>query len=527
LTYLKNNKIFFLLLVYTLTFFPILLNDGIYWDGWVINNLDATQLIQIFKDNGNYWYGYLFAGMLEYGDIVIISRVVTFFSYFFTTVFFYLILKKYSHGLNSYSLFFALYFLTFPVNFARITIMNTPYAVCLLLFFMAYFIYIKDAQNIYKVILASILLFLSLFMSSLLFFIPVLIAHKFILYDYRLNIFSVKKFAIKNITLIAIPIIFVILKLSLFQPSGIYQNLDYNKITLSRIIELPIRLLESIYSSVLYPINLAFEYATSNVMIVVFIVIILNNLSLFPDSLFSTKNLSKVVKLKIIKPFLFVLFLGLFSYLLVGKTPSLSDWNSRHQILVPFGASILLFYFVIKVMLIVQNIKLRRFVAFIPVSMFIVFNINIYFSYIIDWYKQVSLIEHIKISHTVHDSSTFLVIDNTKKLNAMNRNKSFIDYTGFLKKEFKKQDQFVEEVENYSIDNIVEYLQYKNNGIYGINKWIPSRPEFVLVVDYGSYKVNNIVVIKMMLNHLINPEKNMKNIKNILKVKVERVEYGE
>ena len=47
-------------------------------------------------------------------------------------------------------------------------------------------------------------------------------------------------------------------------------------------------------------------------------------------------------------------------------------------------------------------------------------------------------------------------------------------------------------------------MQYKNNGIYGINKWIPSRPEFVLVVDYGSYKVNNIVVIKMMEQMALN-----------------------
>jgi len=338
-----------------------------------------------------------------------------------------------------------------------------------------------------------------------------------------MSIYSAKKFITRNVVMLIIPIIFVVLKLFFLQPSGMYQNYNYNEITLSRVVESPLRLLESVYSSVLYPINLSIDYAVSNILIIVLILTLLNRSYLFSDGLFSTKNLLKIDRLNIIKPSILILFFGVLAYILVGKTPSLDNWNSRHQILVPVGSSFLLLYFFIKIILAIQSVRLRRIIALFPVAIFIVFNINIYFSYIIDWYKQVSFIEHIKSNDITNSGSTFLVVDNTKNLNAINRGKSFIDYTGFLKKELNRQDNFIEEVENYSINNISEYLQYKEDGFYGINDWIPTGPEFVITVDYGSYKIDNIVVIKMIVNHLIKPEKNLKNIKNILKVKVEKI----
>ena len=39
-----------------------------------------------------------------------------------------------------------------------------------------------------------------------------------------------------------------------------------------------------------------------------------------------------------------VLFCGVFAYNAVGQQPRLNDWSHRHQLLVPLGASFILFF---------------------------------------------------------------------------------------------------------------------------------------------------------------------------------------
>ena len=46
-------------LVYTLAHGLMLFNRGVYWDDWVLYNMDKGLIIDTFKQAGVFWVGYL------------------------------------------------------------------------------------------------------------------------------------------------------------------------------------------------------------------------------------------------------------------------------------------------------------------------------------------------------------------------------------------------------------------------------------------------------------------------------------
>jgi len=516
----KYKDFLAIIIIYSCAFFSILLNDGLFWDGWVINNSSSEQLIQMFKDNGNYWYGYSFALIKSTGYMVLLSRVITFLTYLTVGLIFYQIIKRYTFELSKYSLIVTLYFITFPVNFARVTIMNTPYAICLMFFALAYYLALKKYNNFFEICIVSILLFLSLFMSSLLFLVPVLLLHKFLFHSYSFNFKSVKNFLFSNIFLVLVPMAYVFIKLIFLDSGGMYQDSNYNQITINRLVVLPFRFLEALYGSIVLPINLSISYAVSNSILVLIFLFALNKVRIFSEDAHSSKNILNISYKKLLICSFALLFLGMIAYLLVGKTPSLTNWNSRHQILVPIGASIFLFSIIYFGLTKIKNENIRKQIALLPIAIFITFNVNIYFSYIIDWYKQVSFIENVMESDKLMSSPTFIIVDNTKELNALSRSKSFMDYTGIFKQRLLSENKLADEI--YMLDSN-EYLKYKLDKVYGISDWEPSMPEYVVYLNYGSFSVDNLVILKMIFNKFSGSNKNLNNTKNILDIEVKKI----
>mgnify|MGYP006080444747 CR=1 FL=1 len=513
----KYQNFIIIFVIYSISFSAILINSGLFWDGWVINNSSADQLIQMFKDNGNYWYGYLFAIIKNTGSIILFSRLITFVAYLLVGFMFYQIVKQYIPLLSNYSLILTLYFVTFPVNFARITIMNTPYALCLMMFSVAYMFSLSRNNNSLNILIIAFCLFFSLFMSSLLFLMPILLIHKFIYYGYSIDISGIKSFMASNSILFLVPLIYIALKLLFLDSSGMYIDSNYNQITINRVFALPFRFIEGLYSSVFLPINMSINYSLINSTLVLIMLFILNKLKILKQTSFNELNLSNSDLKKLILLSILLIFLGMFAYLLVGKTPSLTNWNSRHQILVPIGASIFVFVFISLILGKIKSGVIKAQLALLPIAIFVVFNINIYFSYIIDWYKQESFIENVIINEELMDSNTFIIIDNTKELNALNRSKSFIDYTGIFKKRLITEDKLADE--NKMLD-LNEYQKYKADKVYGISDWEPSPASKIAYLNYGSFVIDNLAIFKMTLNRFINKSKNVKNIQNILKIEV-------
>ena len=121
-----------------------------------------------------------------------------------------------------------------------------------------------------------------------------------------------------------------------------------------------------------------------------------------------------------------VLAVGTFPYLSVGHFPNVSDWilpllpdqsdwNSRHQLLQPFGTAIIF-------LSISQMMQYRRaFVVFVLVAS-IVLNVATYSSYYLDSLKQKAVLSYLSQNDDVLEEAVAVVVeDSANDYNARNR----------------------------------------------------------------------------------------------------------
>ena len=129
-------------------------------------------------------------------------------------------------------------------------------------------------------------------------------------------------------------------------------------------------------------------------------------------------------------------FFAVFPYLAIGVEGlniSHWDWRGRSQLLVPLGASLLLFYGV-QILLAHFGIQsgIRKVFQSLILASFIGLNINYYAEYQGDWFKQQSIIENLRSSEVVKQNTSFLFIDETEHENAHARKYRTMEYTGLL-----------------------------------------------------------------------------------------------
>ena len=95
-----------------------------------------------------------------------------------------------------------------------------------------------------------------------------------------------------------------------------------------------------------------------------------------------------------------------------------------------------------------------------------------------------------------------------------------MDYTGIFKQRLLSENKLADEI--YMLDSN-EYLKYKLDKVYGISDWEPSMPEYVVYLNYGSFSVDNLVILKMIFNKFSGSNKNLNNTKNILDIEVKKI----
>ena len=209
---------------------------------------------------------------------------------------------------------------------------------------------------------------------------------------------------------------------------------------------------------------------------------------------------------------IFAFFLGVFPYLAVGKTPYLTDWDSRHQLLVPLGAALIICY--------VLNFLLRRevlvFVFSFFIAIFLLTNILSYLDYQRDWYKQLSLVENFRKNEIIRNNSTFLMCDGTLDLNADHRTYRFYEYTGLMKKTFKNQIRFAVNDRRYK-KNYNYYSQFISDK-YNMADYVLGEPEYKVVIKHGTYKMSFYNLIKLKFYELFDTSTFLSGIKRILNI---------
>lgn len=526
---LINRDIILVFILYSLSHGMILLNQGIYWDDWVLYNVDKKIIIDTFRQAGVPWTGYFHNFMLSLKYSVFSYHLLVFLAYFMAAVFLYNLLKKIDGIGNIPRLFITILFAIFPVNSARIAFIDSPYALCYFAFFFGFFLldkFLDTSKNIYR-ISALIMLFFSLFTNSLLMFYTIIFLYiVYVKRDRIKDIVSFLKLLIKYLDFLILPFLFWIIKIKFFIPSKLYSG--YNNLEFAGLIKAPLLVMLSLYTSFFQVINnISFGVLFLGVILGVSFIWFFNITSDSSDSSDSIKYDGKhcfFISLGII-----FFILAVFPYNAIGLVPANTDWNSRHQLLTPLGASFIL-YFV--TMIFMKNFEINNKIQILFFSVFIalfsITNINSYIAYQKDWYKQVSIIENFKNNNVIKNNTTFVFDDHCFELNANKRTYRLYEYSGFMKEAFRDETRFGVDTSLFYNDYSGDINLFKHfmNAYYNLGSYKIKNPEYLIEINYGKIDINDpINCLRLVFYERFNSVKYYKLVSQITVINSKKIEY--
>lgn len=518
--------LFLLTAAYTLAHGLMIFNHGVFWDDWVIYNMDHALIIDRFKQTGLLWIGYLH--IITSSGGVIAYRVATFVCYLLAAWCLYGVLKELKTDRYS-RLFLVFFFALFPVNSARTAMITMPYSICYALFFIGFWLtsrYQKTRSVRYR-IPALLFLFVSFTTNSLLVFYLIIILYLIYVERPETRIFSnwlrlVPCYA----DFLLLPILFWVVKKTYMKPYGLYAG--YNKTSVdgfSRVIIDTFRVFETSFLAVIdkstgYPLlSKIFNKAASAGPYIPFVGIAVLVFVLLLCKRYQKKfDLESYETLWILLLGGFLFLLAAFPYVAVGKMPHLQDWENRHQLLIPLGASLLLVY----------SVKLlSRHTAFtLPTYLFLMFifihaNMSEHISLQRDWYKQLSLIENMRKSPTIRNNTSFLFRDETPDLNCNFRSIRFYEYTGYMKEAFEEECRFGCDILSFTAtQNGIQAFDKSLNGMYNMNGFIKKEPDTLVTVKRRANDLGTLYVLKMMFWEHFDKEKFGQAIPGIISLEV-------
>ena len=465
-----------------------------------------------------YYLNFIFSQ--PYG--ITIARFVVFFSFFIAILAFYGILKSVRNIDRDTIVILCILFAVIPVNFARIAIITNFYAISYGLFFLAWYVLTKylETRKLHFRICALLLFMISFLTQSLLVFFIIPIC--FIAYWFRNDIHSIKSLIrtyTRYVDFLVLPMLFFGLKNIFWKPFGIYEG--YTQLTVGKFLSIPYNFVYSLYSTAGYIISKFYQFLYSPLethllelfFFCVFFIII-----------FYLIRKRDIISENSVKNDIFLIFIGvcvfligMFPYLAVGNIPNYSDWNSRNQLLLPLGASIILFFaisfFSKKMSLSKRTVQV---IFSLLIAGFIIINAGSYLDYQGDSFKQESLLIHFNESGIMRSYSTFLFNDTTTQLNGNERSYRFYDYTSMMKYVFKNDTRFgvrLDEFQGKMKKNISYYKDYKswNFGNYSFQ----DRQYYIIIIQQGPTSLNRMSTLLLMYEQYMCPEKFLSDANNI------------
>jgi hypothetical protein len=435
-----NKYIIKIVLFYTVSHIGVLaLYDAVYWDDWTLHNSDYESIYETFKQVGAPWIGpfHVFLLKLPFDGY----KLFTFVSYLITYLCFYLILldTKILNITNKEAYFITIISLVLPFNMAKIAMIDFPYAICLMLFFMAWY---KMKTNR---LISCILFFLSFSTQSLLVFYIFPVIWLFFGENNNMNYQKIKSFIFKNWLLLVLPVLFFFIKIKFFQPYGNYEGYNSN-FRVKYISSGYVQIFKNLFSFIRSEKTILF----ASVSVAVIALLISNKIF---ESFTRRKSF---VLMGII-----LLSLGVFPYLILKLNPTFYEWSSRHQLLMPFGAGLLIFG-----LLSCLQKRFQLFAVFSVVTFSMLYTNITYHALYLDWQLQKSVIKEIKAFKTDNKldfpvNSLFLV-DDKQFCYALKRTPRFYEYNGWLKAALAREHNFALNINDLESFNNADYDAYFN-----------------------------------------------------------------
>ena len=510
----KNYQGIVIAIVIILSQGLLLLNEGVFWDDWCYFK-EPELVLNHCKDLGIPLLGY-FHYFIQYTDNpAFFYRLLLFLSLLISSLILYKTLHKLNFIERNYILFIVLYFALFPVNTSRISGACTQYSVCLAIFFLGvnFLINYQDKKIWPLRILSLVLFFISFATNSLLFFY--ILVMLFLTYK-NWNAAISKTNNIKNVFLkypdfILLPFLFWVIKCIYMVPISEFR--DYNSISIRNVLYSVYIFPKSFFITVIQTIYITIATGINHL-------VFLLASSAFFWMVLTKNNKKESMRFNIIAIIAggALIYIGLFPYAAVGKYSANIDWDDRHQLLVPLGGAIWLFYF-IEFLFIKLKDSRRVCIHYLLLSFFFVYNVAVCLDAQRDWFKQLSIIENIKINETIRNNTSFLVNDLSENIHLNNRTYRFYEYAGLFKHSFNNEVRFaIREQDKKYIQSYKPYF----GALYNMKHYRFTEPTHLITIDV-SENISYYKVISTIYKYHFNEEDFKREVKSIVSIKVDKL----
>ncbi len=410
----------------------LLIPNAIYWDDWVLYRTDPTVILDTFKQAGSMFNfgGYLHVGLLAVGPWI--YKLLTFILMFSSGLLLNTVIKRHKAINEETRFLIVLLFLVLPFNMARVALIDFGYTLCYFLFFLAWVL--MDRFRI----LAWVLFFLSFNTNSLLVFFAVPFFDMLYRGGHLSSWRRVINFGVRHIDYIFLPFIYFFIKTHYYAPSGAYAG--YNEsYRIKYLIRCPWKqFVDLFYTNV--NVGLAGLFAA-----VAFL--------FFKAKKFVPTEKDRV-SINLVVAGVLVFITGGFCYWIVGCVPSFTEWDSRHQLLLPLGAAVV-------IVGALAYVKGNLGILSILVGLSLAFNISTYKDFFIDWEKQQQLIRLFSTNPEIKNARLVIIDDRTESMNAIGRRCRFYEWNGIFKVAFGDEKRF-----GITLAEVPKYLMGKYDNFF-------------------------------------------------------------
>jgi hypothetical protein len=511
-----------ILLFYGIAFGLIILNDGLYWDDWTLVHQPYAAIKSQFTMSGGPMWVDVHWFFLSRDLGVFVYRSIVFISFGAVALMWYEILQDVQTLDHESRFWVALVAALFPVNFARISLSCTSYAVELLSFFAGALLLLRSGHQFMARAAGAVLCFLSFHMQSL------LLAY-FALFLFLLNRatsgpVSARSFGrglAVNADLLILPFLFAIYKFTVLKTSGLYA--DYNQLQLTNFADFVRGFARTIQSSFVGPLEAALlplVHLSLAAIAVLFVAALLGWLT----RAFVSSSAANGNQLRMLWWGAALFAAAVVPYLLVGKVPAFEGFDSRHQILVPFGASIIVWMALKWIFALGRAAPIwPRLAAVLVCASFVVMNVLHYIDYQRDWFKQLALIKAMQQSEAIRsEGTTFLVDDLATYWSPFNREYNYFELNGMLKLATGQTTRFASLIGHFSrIENYEPYRPYIQ---YNMNEYVPAEPQFLITILPGPINLSRAKVLALLGKRFAAPRQFQDELQHLLTLKLTKLD---
>jgi hypothetical protein len=486
----------------------MLFHNGPFIDDWKLYNQTPDHIIANFYSEGWYYTGIWLIHQFQFSfsNPLLASHILMMAMQSLTFFLFYKILRFTSLPHNLI-LWIVLLSAVSPFYIVRFLPINLPYTFSLFLFLLAYWILLRNHQQHYKYLglLSGILLIYSFVTNSILFLYPALILHLWLLMNKDTPAFLKKYY-----WLIILPIVFMILRFTVFVPMAGGPDSDYNSIDMANIKLIPKNIID---------LNIGFLkfmlFQVKSYWLLFGLVFLFSSIIIFSNKKWLVLDMSLNKKLFLISIGFSLFILAILPYLMVGKMPMFIYWRERHQLLIPFGYSIL----VVALIFLVKNNLLKTLGFGLVISVFITCTFGQMINKYNAWFKNESVYVFFKNNPLSPEVNTYKVIDTDKCTNATDRGLNWFVLSGLYKKATQKEDKFFVSINLLKLDStgLEEHIRLRKK----VNLMGPyNMTQFDHIKGVGTISVTCIKalsfvdILKFMKLYYTTDEKNLEIMYN-------------